>query len=56
MADALYDPISEAATVLAGEGRPADALAHLRTFPKGLRRSRAWTRLEALERQIQGAK
>jgi hypothetical protein len=56
MADALYDPISEAATALASEGRPADAIAHLRTFPKGLRRSRAWTRLEALERQIQGSK
>jgi hypothetical protein len=56
MADALYDPISEAATALAGEGRPADAVAHLRTFPKGLRQSRAWTRLEALERQIQGLK
>jgi hypothetical protein len=56
MADALYDPISEAATALAGEGRAADALAQLRTFPKGLRQSRAWTRLEALERQIQGSK
>ena len=56
MADALHDPISEAATALAGEGRTADALAHLRTFPKGLRQSRAWTRLEALERQIQGTK
>jgi hypothetical protein len=56
MADALYDPISEAATALSGEGRKADAVAHLETFPKGLRQSRAWTRLEALERQIQGSK
>jgi len=56
MADAQYDPISEAASALASEGRPADAVARLQTFPKGLRRSRAWSRLEALERQIQGSK
>ncbi len=56
MADAIYDPISEAAAALASEGRPADAVARLQTFPKGLRRSRAWARLEALERQIQGSK
>ena len=55
MADGLYDSLSEAAVALAGEGRAADALARLRTFPKGLRQSRAWMRLEALERQIQGS-
>jgi hypothetical protein len=56
MADALYDRIAEAAAALASEGRAADAVAQLRTFPQGLRQSRAWTRLEALERQIRGAK
>jgi hypothetical protein len=56
MADALCDSLEEAATALEGEGRTADALARLRTFPRGLRRSRAWTRLEALERQLQGTK
>jgi hypothetical protein len=56
LADERYDSISEAVTGLAGEGRTADALATLQTFPKGLRRSRAWTRLEALERQVQGPK
>jgi len=52
-ADVRYDEIAEAAAALAEEGRSADALAKIRVFPKGLRQSRAWTRLEALERQIQ---
>src|SRR5207244_509644 len=56
LADSLGDAISEAASALADEGRRADALAQLRSFPKGLRHARAWTRLEALERQIQGSK
>jgi hypothetical protein len=53
MADALVDPIDEAATALADEGRAADALARIQTFPRGLRHSRAWSRLEALARRIQ---
>jgi hypothetical protein len=51
--EALAGEIEEGATALADEGRFEDALARIRTFPEEHRRSRAWTGLEALKRQIE---
>jgi hypothetical protein len=53
LADSLHDSIVESAGALADEGRFEDALARIRAFPKGLRRSRAWSSLDALQRQIE---
>lgn len=53
LADQRYGEIEEAASALADEGRFDDALARICSFPAEYRKTRAWTSLEGLKRQIE---